>query len=336
MEESGHRRPRSGRQLGGRCRSDAADGTVGPGTSTGHRSHWRDDYRTFRHGGRLPARGACGTVSTPIDMLRAGSGTRTACAARRHQPVGPSTPDVARGNVAAAPLSFRRPGLPNTSVMVRASPCSPSTRRSGLQRIRPEGFGGAGGRRPGRPPAETAIADPRAVVRSREPLASLAGTAWYVYRDGRYSPFAMGALVGRPTAARGVSMMRAVTSMPTSPRSISSGQPRGPSAVQAGDFSHRPMGPRHPGSCSCRAAQQLQDPGCLGPIGRWREVAGPGPPKVLEADPEEIERGLVGIDVAARIIDHDPRRRRLGPPGRPIRERAVPAVAIHVPRRARQ
>ena len=33
---------------------------------------------------------------------------------------------------------------------------------------------------------------PRAVVRSREPLASLGGKAWYVYRDGRYSPFAAG------------------------------------------------------------------------------------------------------------------------------------------------
>jgi PAS domain-containing protein len=30
---------------------------------------------------------------------------------------------------------------------------------------------------------------PRAVARSRDPLASLAGKAWYVYRDGRYSPF---------------------------------------------------------------------------------------------------------------------------------------------------
>jgi hypothetical protein len=33
---------------------------------------------------------------------------------------------------------------------------------------------------------------PRAVVRSRDPLASLAGAAWYVYRDGRFSPFAPG------------------------------------------------------------------------------------------------------------------------------------------------
>ena len=33
---------------------------------------------------------------------------------------------------------------------------------------------------------------PRAVVRSRDPLASLGGTAWYVYRDGRYSPFVDG------------------------------------------------------------------------------------------------------------------------------------------------
>ena len=38
---------------------------------------------------------------------------------------------------------------------------------------------------------------PHAVVRSRDPLASLAGNAWYVYRDGRYSPFSDGtALVG--------------------------------------------------------------------------------------------------------------------------------------------
>lgn len=33
---------------------------------------------------------------------------------------------------------------------------------------------------------------PRAVVRSREAFASLTGVAWYVYRDGRYSPFAPG------------------------------------------------------------------------------------------------------------------------------------------------
>jgi PAS domain S-box-containing protein len=33
---------------------------------------------------------------------------------------------------------------------------------------------------------------PHAVARSREQLASLAGTAWYIYRDGRYSPFADG------------------------------------------------------------------------------------------------------------------------------------------------
>lgn len=32
---------------------------------------------------------------------------------------------------------------------------------------------------------------PRVIVRPREPLAALAGgAAWYVYRDGRYSPFA--------------------------------------------------------------------------------------------------------------------------------------------------
>lgn len=33
---------------------------------------------------------------------------------------------------------------------------------------------------------------PQAVVRSREPLASFGGAAWYVYRDGRYSPFVQG------------------------------------------------------------------------------------------------------------------------------------------------
>ena len=33
---------------------------------------------------------------------------------------------------------------------------------------------------------------PRAVVRSREALASFGGAAWYVYRDGRYSPFGRG------------------------------------------------------------------------------------------------------------------------------------------------
>jgi hypothetical protein len=30
---------------------------------------------------------------------------------------------------------------------------------------------------------------PRAVVRARDAMASMDGTAWYVYRDGRYSPF---------------------------------------------------------------------------------------------------------------------------------------------------
>src|SRR6267154_755071 len=29
----------------------------------------------------------------------------------------------------------------------------------------------------------------RTVVRARDSLASMAGAAWYVYRDGRYSPF---------------------------------------------------------------------------------------------------------------------------------------------------
>jgi len=44
---------------------------------------------------------------------------------------------------------------------------------------------------------------PRAVVHSREPLASLAGTAWYVYRDGRFSPFVDGPpWWAEPTAAR--------------------------------------------------------------------------------------------------------------------------------------
>jgi len=36
------------------------------------------------------------------------------------------------------------------------------------------------------------VAYPRAVVRSREPIASFGSPAWYVYRDGRYSPFASG------------------------------------------------------------------------------------------------------------------------------------------------
>jgi PAS domain-containing protein len=44
---------------------------------------------------------------------------------------------------------------------------------------------------------------PRAVVRPREALASLAGNAWYVYRDGRYSPFGDGPpWWDEPTAAR--------------------------------------------------------------------------------------------------------------------------------------
>jgi len=44
---------------------------------------------------------------------------------------------------------------------------------------------------------------PRAVVHPREPLASLAGNAWYVYRDGRYSPFSDGPpWWDEPTAAR--------------------------------------------------------------------------------------------------------------------------------------
>jgi len=44
---------------------------------------------------------------------------------------------------------------------------------------------------------------PHAVARSREPLASLSGLAWYVYRDGRYSPFVEGPpWWDEPTAAR--------------------------------------------------------------------------------------------------------------------------------------
>ena len=44
---------------------------------------------------------------------------------------------------------------------------------------------------------------PRAVVRSRDPLASFGAPAWYVYRDGRHSPFGHGANWWTdPTAAR--------------------------------------------------------------------------------------------------------------------------------------
>ena len=44
---------------------------------------------------------------------------------------------------------------------------------------------------------------PRAVVRARDALASLAGVAWYVYRDGRYRPFGPGPpWWEEPTAAR--------------------------------------------------------------------------------------------------------------------------------------
>ena len=44
---------------------------------------------------------------------------------------------------------------------------------------------------------------PHAVVRTRDPLASLAGNAWYVYRDGRCSPFSDGPpWWDEPTAAR--------------------------------------------------------------------------------------------------------------------------------------
>jgi PAS domain-containing protein len=44
---------------------------------------------------------------------------------------------------------------------------------------------------------------PRAVVRSREALASFGGAAWYVYRDGRYSPFGRGSRWWEdPAAAR--------------------------------------------------------------------------------------------------------------------------------------
>jgi PAS domain-containing protein len=44
---------------------------------------------------------------------------------------------------------------------------------------------------------------PRAVVRSREALASFGAPAWYVYRDGRYSPFGRGARWWEdPAAAR--------------------------------------------------------------------------------------------------------------------------------------
>lgn len=44
---------------------------------------------------------------------------------------------------------------------------------------------------------------PQAVVRSREALASFGAPAWYVYRDGRYSPFGRGARWWEdPAAAR--------------------------------------------------------------------------------------------------------------------------------------
>lgn len=45
---------------------------------------------------------------------------------------------------------------------------------------------------------------PGAVVRPRHQLAALRGPAWYVYRDGRYSPFAESPWWGDPSVARTV------------------------------------------------------------------------------------------------------------------------------------
>jgi len=97
--------------------------------------------------------------------------------------------------------------LPYTSVIVRdvALLCFPPDDAVFSAFVR-RTFGQLAGDSPADLQPELRSLYPRAVVRSREPLASLAGTAWYVYRDGRYSPFVDGPpRWAEPTAARVVS-----------------------------------------------------------------------------------------------------------------------------------
>ena len=83
--------------------------------------------------------------------------------------------------------------LPYTSVIVRdvALLCFPPDDAVFSAFVR-RTFASLAGDAPADLQGEVRALYPRAVVRSREPLASLAGNAWYVYRDGRYSPFVDG------------------------------------------------------------------------------------------------------------------------------------------------
>ena len=85
--------------------------------------------------------------------------------------------------------------LPYTPVIVRdvALLCFPPDDAVFSAYVR-RAFGSSSGEDPADLQHDLRSLYPRAVVRSREPLASLAGKAWYVYRDGRYSPF----VAGRP------------------------------------------------------------------------------------------------------------------------------------------
>ncbi len=94
--------------------------------------------------------------------------------------------------------------MPYTSLMVRdvALLCFPHDDAVFSAFVR-RTFGELAGEEPTDLQPELRSLYPRAVVRSREPLASLAGKAWYVYRDGRYSPFADApSWWTEPTAAR--------------------------------------------------------------------------------------------------------------------------------------
>ena len=94
--------------------------------------------------------------------------------------------------------------MPYTSVMVRdvALLCFPHDDAVFSALVR-RTFGESGSDAPSDLQRDLRSLYPRAVVRSRDPLASLAGTAWYVYRDGRYSPFRMGRPGGTSRRRRG-------------------------------------------------------------------------------------------------------------------------------------
>ena len=156
----------------------------------------------------------------------------------------------------ASRSAVRRPGLPYTSVIVRdvALLCFPPDDAVFSAYVR-RTFESLTEDVPVELQRELRTLYPRAVARSREPLASLAGKAWYVYRDGRYSPFVDGPpWWDEPTAAR-VVIDDAGCYVDANPPAlellgVSLDELR---RSKAGDFTPPTFGRRSPGSFSCCA-----------------------------------------------------------------------------------